>query len=86
VKDAVNGLDRYPKGSSMRFDALAIFFLSSSGNRDNEAGSPDHFLWIEMALVVCVFSCLNFHKDANIFPLLQGSVPIVRVHQFFISI
>ncbi len=56
----MNGVNRHPMHSSKRFDVLATIFFNGGGNRSDEAGSPDRFLWIEMALV---FSALNFFQD-----------------------
>jgi hypothetical protein len=63
VKDAVNGINRHPMDGSKRFDALVTICFNGGGNRSYEAGSPDRFLWIEMSLVVRVFSSLNFFQN-----------------------
>jgi hypothetical protein len=42
-------------GSSKPFDALAAINLNGGGNRSDETGSPECFLWIEIVLVISVF-------------------------------
>jgi hypothetical protein len=67
---------------SKRFDALATICFNGSGDRSEEAGSPDRFLRILMSLVVRVFSSLNFFQNGINSRLLQGLVPIDRFHRF----
>jgi hypothetical protein len=47
-------------GSSKIFDTQMTIILNSGGDSGDEAGSPDRFLWIEMALVLRGISGLNF--------------------------
>jgi hypothetical protein len=64
VKNAVDGIDGDSIDGSKIFDTQTMIILNGGGDRGDEAGSPDCFLWIETALVLRCFPDLTFFKMA----------------------